>query len=128
VRPSSPLEAASVSWVLGGDRRQLDASHDVDRHRVIAEEMATRLTRAGWLARPVVRRGDPAHEIEALAAELDADLIVTGSRGLSGLQRLLLGSVAHHVLLHSRSSVLVMRGHVAARQRRPGLVRAEAQG
>jgi nucleotide-binding universal stress UspA family protein len=95
-----------------------DASHDVDRHRVMAGEMAAALVSAGWRAASSVRNGEPAREIEIAAADLGADLIITGSRGLSGLQRLLMGSVAHHVLLHSRSSVLVMRGHVPAHQQR----------
>jgi nucleotide-binding universal stress UspA family protein len=129
VGPSSAGKRAegTVSWMVDGARQSFDASHEVDRHRVIADEMAARLGRGGWRARGIVRRGDPAKEIEAAATELDADLIVTGSRGLSGLQRLLLGSVAHHVLLHSDRSVLVMRGHVAARERRPQLVPLEAQ-
>lgn len=101
---------------LGGEGASLDASHEVDRHRVMADEMATRLTAAGWHAAGAVRRGEPAQQIEEAAAEWGSDLIVTGSRGLSGLRRLLLGSVAHRVLLHSRRSVLVMRGHVSTRQ------------
>jgi nucleotide-binding universal stress UspA family protein len=115
-----PIDSESAglgAWVLAGERRVLDASHDVDRHRVMADDMAARLRRAGWTATGRVRRGDPAPEIEAAAAEWGADLIVMGSRGLSGLRRVLLGSVAHHVLLHSRCSVLVMRGHVPAWQR-----------
>jgi len=53
---------------------------------------------------PDVRGGDPAREILAAAEEHGADLIVTGSRGLDGLDRLLLGSVAGDVLKPGRSS------------------------
>jgi nucleotide-binding universal stress UspA family protein len=94
------------------------ASHEVDRHHVMADDMAARLVAAGWRAEGAVRNGEAAQEIVVAAAALGADLIITGSRGLSGLGRLLMGSVAHHVLLHSRCSVLVMRGHVPGRQRR----------
>jgi hypothetical protein len=38
-----------------------------------------------------------------------ADLIVVGSRGLSTIPRLLIGSVARKVLLHAPQSVLVVR-------------------
>lgn len=107
-----------IRGMLGSDPPQRDAWHEVDRHRVMAEEMAARLVAAGWHAESSVRVGEAAREIETAAADLGADLIITGSRGLSGLQRLLMGSVAHHVLLHSRSSVLVMRGHVPAYQQR----------
>lgn len=87
--------------------------------RGIADSTACRLTALGMPATSSVLVGSPAHEIERVAADADVDLVITGSRGLGGLQRLLLGSVAHHVLLHARSSVLIMRGHVPARLREP---------
>lgn len=43
------------------------------------------------------------------AAELDADLIVMASRGHSGIARLLLGSVAEHVLRSADRPVLIIR-------------------
>jgi nucleotide-binding universal stress UspA family protein len=98
------------------DQRPSGAVHEVDRHRVMADEMAARLAADGWHAAGALRYGDAPRQIEAAAAEWGTDLIITGSRGLSGLRRLLIGSVAHHVLLHSRCSVLVMRGHVPARE------------
>jgi nucleotide-binding universal stress UspA family protein len=42
--------------------------------------------------------GDPAHEIVARAKELDAYMVVMGSRGLSDLAGLFMGSVSHKVL------------------------------
>jgi nucleotide-binding universal stress UspA family protein len=41
--------------------------------------------------------GDPASEIVERAREIDADMIVMGSRGLSDLTGLLMGSVSHKV-------------------------------
>jgi nucleotide-binding universal stress UspA family protein len=115
--PSNDIDRAVLLSALGGeDAIAKNASHEVDRHRVMADEMARRLVAGGRNAEGAMRRGEAALQIEAAAAEWGADLIVTGSRGLSGLQRLIMGSVAHHVLLHSRSSVLVMRGHVPASQ------------
>jgi len=116
--PSDGSAAILVPELLGIDALPSDASHEVDRYGVNANEMAARLVAGGWHAEGATRQGEAAHEIEVAAAEWGADLIITGSRGLSGLQRLLMGSVAHHVLLHSRCSVLVMRGHVPARQPR----------
>lgn len=108
--------ALVLSGMFGGDHTPLDASHEIDRHRLMAEEMARRLVAGGRPAEGITRRGEAAMQIEAEAREWGADLIITGSRGLSGLQRLVIGSVAHHVLLHSHSSVLVMRGHIPARE------------
>lgn len=111
-----------LAELTSGGQRPADARHEVDRYRVMADEMTARLTAGGWHANGMVRAGEAAQEIEAAAAELGNDLIITGSRGLSGLRRLLLGSVAHHVLLHSPSSVLVMRGHVPVPQAREPLI------
>jgi nucleotide-binding universal stress UspA family protein len=53
-----------------------------------------------------IRSGDPAKEILQLAIDLAADLIVVGSHQRSGLQRLVLGSVAERVLHESHCPVL----------------------
>ncbi len=55
------------------------------------------------------REGDPADVILERAAALDADLVITGSRGRRGLARLVLGSVAEKVVRGSQRSVLVAR-------------------
>lgn len=56
----------------------------------------------------LVRYGYPAQVINAVLTEARADLAVIGTRGLSGLKHLLLGSVAEHVLRESRCDVLVV--------------------
>lgn len=53
-----------------------------------------------------IRSGDPAAEILQLAIDIAADLIVVGSHQRSGLQRLVLGSVAERVLHASHCPVL----------------------
>jgi nucleotide-binding universal stress UspA family protein len=56
-----------------------------------------------------LREGDPAHEIIAAAREWDADLIVLGSHGRSGLARVMLGSTAESVVRHAPCPVVVVR-------------------
>jgi nucleotide-binding universal stress UspA family protein len=85
----------------------VDERHDHLRGAV-AEAIAT-LRRAGMTAEGEVREGDPAHELVKAATEHSADMVVVGTRGLSTLGRLLLGSVARKVLLHTGASVLVVR-------------------
>ena len=53
--------------------------------------------------------GEPGEEIVAAAKRLNADLIVMGSRGLKGIPRLVLGSVASHVLRHAPCPTLVVK-------------------
>ena len=75
----------------------------------IAARACEDLARVGLTSTAELREGDPADELLHAAGEDDADLIVVGSRGLSGLTRLALGSVARKVLLHTQASVLVVR-------------------
>lgn len=67
-------------------------------HRRLAEQGARHLATAGLPAGPDVREGDPAEQILAAATKSRADLIVVGSRGMRGVARLLVGSVARKVL------------------------------
>lgn len=53
-----------------------------------------------------VRRGDPAEEILKYAADESMDLIVVGTHGRKGIDRILFGSVADHVVKHSPISVM----------------------
>lgn len=53
--------------------------------------------------------GDPAVEIVRLAHIYRADLIVIGTRGLTGLKRILEGSVSSQVVADAPCSVLVVK-------------------
>ncbi len=56
-----------------------------------------------------LRRGSPAEEIlKALRSRVTPELVVLGTRGKKGLQRLLIGSVAEEVLRHARRPVMVI--------------------
>ena len=85
-------------------------------HHQIAADAAARLRKAGRTVDFEMREGDAAAEAIAVAEERGADLIVLGSRGRTGLIRLVLGSVARNVLSGSTASVLVVH-------KRPGKAR-----
>lgn len=55
-----------------------------------------------------VRRGVPHEELVAAADDVDADVVVVGARGRTGLERRLLGSVAERVLRTADRPVLVV--------------------
>ena len=55
------------------------------------------------------RRGSPAYGVAQLASDLDADLVVVGSHGHRGIERLLLGSVAERVARLARCPVWIVR-------------------
>jgi nucleotide-binding universal stress UspA family protein len=59
--------------------------------------------------RHVLIEGDPATEIVRHAEESATDLIVMGTHGRSGLERLLMGSVAEKVMREAPCSVLVVK-------------------
>lgn len=78
-------------------------------HEGIARDAAMRLRESGRMADAEARAGDAAEEIIAVVEREGADLVVLGSRGRTGLARLLLGSVARNVLSGSTASVLIVR-------------------
>ena len=90
------------------ERRGALESESQQQHETIAEAASRRLTAEGHATETVVPFGDAAHQIIAIAGQHGADLIVMGTRGNTGLKRLVLGSVARRVLTHAHCSVLVV--------------------
>ncbi|HEY2972019.1 MAG TPA: universal stress protein [Pyrinomonadaceae bacterium] len=96
---------------------ELYAAASLEETRRLMDEEAERLTnevaeaaRASELAvEMAVRHGDPRSVIIDEATEWQADLIVIGSHGYTGIKRLLLGSVAQSVVSHAPCSVEVVR-------------------
>ena len=92
-----------------------------DYSRLAAEEAGEVLRRHAWYARvdgaevagEHLRAGKPAEQITALAGELDADLVVIGSRGAGWLTRLVTGSVSEGVVRGAPCPVLVVRATAA---------------
>ncbi len=73
------------------------------------DEYAAEIGRQGVEVEAVVREGYPATVIEEEAERLGADLIVIGTRGLSGLKHMLLGSIAERVVQRAPCPVLTVK-------------------
>lgn len=85
----------------------VEAEGGAEAQRLVATGIA--VARAnGWSADSVVRRtlGGEGFEMAALAEELEADMILVGSRGLGGTQAVL-GSVSDVIVHYSTTPVLV---------------------
>lgn len=114
----SPAFELMVSlYTLGSESMSGQRERLLAQFRTHAESIALRLSEIGIPAVAEVRSGDAANEIVKAAAASGADLIVTGSRSLHGMDRLLLGSVARNVLQHAHASVLIVRQARTTRSR-----------
>jgi nucleotide-binding universal stress UspA family protein len=82
---------------------------EVGIRRRLVEQDVQKLIEAGFTSQPVCVVGNPAEEILDVAATQHADLIVLGAKGLSGIDRFLLGSVSTRVVQHANCAVLVVR-------------------
>ena len=85
-------------------------------NKFIAEMQGRAISQAGhvvdetdvpYQCRQVI--GHPATQIVRMAEEEGCDLIVLGSRGLSGFKSFLLGSVSDHVTHHAHCPVLIVK-------------------
>lgn len=72
-------------------------------------EVKERGEASGVEVREVLLEGHPSNEIINFAENNNADLIVVGTLGKSGLDRFLMGSVAEKVVRNSKVPVLVVR-------------------
>ena len=81
--------------------------------REVAESLLKRAARdalsKGVEVETHASEGEPAEVIIDVANQEHADLIVVGSRGLTGIKRYLLGSVSSKVSEHAPCSVMIVR-------------------
>jgi nucleotide-binding universal stress UspA family protein len=114
-------ELAFARATVVGDSRE-EAQQLVDG---VVEE----LKQAGVAAEGSVRTSTagPARGILEHADDVDATIIVLGSRGLGALGGLLLGSVAHKILQLASCPVLVVRDQQSLEERHHDVLRAQTR-
>jgi nucleotide-binding universal stress UspA family protein len=106
--PSLTLVPAAVREVVLSEATAENARRRAEGERHVAAA-ARVLERAGWTARRTVREGHPLADLLAATEESEAQVLVVGARGIGGMERLLLGSVAEGALTRSPVPVLVVR-------------------
>jgi nucleotide-binding universal stress UspA family protein len=77
--------------------------------RQVLERMRKVVTHRGLTVHPLLVEGRPAEEIIRAAERTHADLVLLGSRGMTGLKGAFLSSVSRKVARHAPCSVLVVR-------------------
>ena len=92
-------------------RRQVQTVYDAQRKwsEETLEARAEQLRQSGIKTSWRVQAGAPHEEIVRTAEEEHADMIVMGTHGRGGLNRMILGSVAERVIRLARCPVLTVR-------------------
>ena len=103
-----PTFLKSYPGTLGYERTLYEQIEEESRELLRKESWRVKVA-GGTVAGAHLRMGAVALEIVALAEELQADLIVMGSRGLGAVRRALMGSVSDSVVRHAHCPVLVVR-------------------
>jgi nucleotide-binding universal stress UspA family protein len=102
------LESYRYPGTLGYDRKLYEEIEEKSRERLRKQSWLVKVA-GGTVAGTHLRMGAVDLEIVGLAEELQADLIVMGSRGLGGVRRALMGSVSDSVVRHAHCPVTIVR-------------------
>jgi nucleotide-binding universal stress UspA family protein len=103
-----PLATVPFAGVAGGGTPDVEESIEAEARKVAAE--GAELARsAGFAATPLVVSGSPIwHTIVTTAEEHDANIVVMGSHGRTGINLVLMGSVAAAVVRHTERPTLIV--------------------
>lgn len=108
VVPSELMTPSDIDFTI--TQRELIAEkemHEAEKNAKVVKEAAQK---EGVVVKAFVLSGRPADAIIETAQEKNADLIVLGSHGRTGVERLLMGSVAERVIVLASCPVLVVKG------------------
>jgi len=115
VRVVEPLRVKTLGLLPRrvADTLRGEVGRAVEELRKAAErevrEVAGMFRDAGWKAEAVVRSGIPSDQVLATARKANASLVAAGPRGVTGLERILLGSVTERLLVAPGISLFIGR-------------------
>lgn len=78
-------------------------------HQEVVSDAEKSLRDSGLTTEAKVVNGDPRTVLVDLARNEGVDLVVVGSHGRTGIAKILIGSVASHIVTHAPCSVLVVK-------------------
>lgn len=106
--PSAPIEVPDAIQPTRAEYQRLIEDHLAEDRRRL-QELRERIAGQDTRVSHMIIDGFPDEGITQAADQVDADLVVMGSHGRTGLKRMLIGSVAEKVVRISKRSVLVAR-------------------
>jgi nucleotide-binding universal stress UspA family protein len=104
----TPMGSAPVA-MLDSDQIAAQVAKEQWAGQALLDGALATLQAAGKPATGILKRGDAATEIMAVARQQNIDLLVTGSRGHSPIREWMMGSVSRKLVHYSGCSVLVVR-------------------
>jgi nucleotide-binding universal stress UspA family protein len=108
VVPPLPIETESPPEALSALLEEV-RRHSKEEGAHIVQQTVDRLHQCGMKTVVVVTHGHVGQKLIELAQSTQADLMVVGSRGLTGATRYLMGSVSDTVVKYAPCPVLVFR-------------------
>ena len=100
-----------LDWEYGGDSAATFELIEELRAKgmELLEGCKTQAIQSNVQVETLLEQGDYAHEIIEVAKRNDCDVIIMGSRGMSPIKELLLGSVSLKVMHHASCPVMIIR-------------------
>jgi nucleotide-binding universal stress UspA family protein len=99
IRPPEPAARAELNAIVDAAREHYEQSF---------VQLRERAKRAGLELKTEIEVGHPAEHIVRRAEQTHAGLIVMGRRGVSAIQRWMLGSISERVLRYAHCPVMVV--------------------
>jgi len=117
--PVSAAPGSPTTFNVAEYQRQLVDGYTSKLDELLSSTLPAELRPPSARLRSAVVHGDPAYEIVRCAQEESVDVIVLATRGRTGWEHVLFGSVAERVVRLSPCPVLTLRGAHPDRSKEP---------
>ena len=109
IEPTSALLYGDEAYPSLNIAEYEDAMEKSHKEVLIRAKERVKKTHPKMKTRTILAKGHVANNIMEVAKKEDVDLIVMGSRGLTGLSGWLLGSTSRHVVEHCKKPILIVK-------------------